>query len=419
MPEPESAATPAAPQAPSLTALPSLFSQRPFRNFWLARLGGTTANQMLMVALAWNMYALTSSAWDLGLVGLYQFGAAFLLTLPAGHVADRVHRGRLFAACMALQMVVALILTLAALHGFMDRSLLLGISLLLGAARAFQMPSQQALVPQLVRPAQLQKALTVNSAAMQAAIIGGPALGGALYVHGVTTVYSVSFVFFLLAGIFSLRVHYDHEPAPAHTGWTSVFDGVRFVWQKKVILGATTLDLFAVLLGGATALLPIFARDMLHTGPIGLGLLRGAPAAGSLCMSLALIQWPLQRWVGRKLLIAVAIFGLATVVFGISTSFWLSLLALAISGAADTISVVTRSNLVQLETPNDMRGRVSAVNSLFIGASNQLGEFESGSVAAVWGPVASVVSGGIGTLLIAAAWFKLFPALAKRDTMGG
>jgi sugar phosphate permease len=184
-----------------------------------------------------------------------------------------------------------------------------------------------------------------------------------------------------------------------------------------VILGATSLDLFAVLLGGATALLPIFARDLLQTGPIGLGLLRAAPAVGALTMSLVLVRWPLQRKVGHKLLLAVGLFGLATVVFGLSRSFTLSLVSLVLTGAADAVSVVMRSTLVQLETPNEMRGRVSAVNSIFIGASNQLGEFESGSVAALWGPVVSVVSGGIGTMLIAAAWFKLFPALAQRDKL--
>ena len=395
-----------------------LRQQRPFIYFSLARFGGTLANQMLMVALAWNMYALTSSAWDLGLVGLFQFGAAFALTLPAGHVADRVHRSRLFATCMVVQVVIAGALMVAAAHDWTSRSLLLGISLLLGASRAFQMPSQQALIPQLVPAGQLQKALSVNSAALQAAIIGGPALGGALYAHGVFTVYAVACAFFLCATVCALCVRYAHEPAAGEASWHSVFDGVRFVWQQKVILGATTLDLFAVLLGGATALLPIYARDILHTGPAGLGLLRGAPAAGSLCMSLALVRWPLQRQVGKKLLWAVAGFGLATVVFGLSQSFLLSVLALAVSGAADTISVVTRSNLVQLETPNAMRGRVAAVNSIFIGASNQLGEFESGSVAAVWGPEASVVSGGIGTMLVAALWFKWFPSLARRDRMG-
>ena len=398
-------------------SLADLFSHRAFVRFWLARLNGTTATQMLMVALAWHMYDLTSSAWDLGLVGLFQFVPALLLTLPAGHVADHMHRGRIFACCLFAQALAAVVL-LAALYGnFTSRELILSISVLLGMARAFQMPAQQALTPQLVPPVLLQRAVTISASAMQAAIIGGPALGGVLYTFGPATVYTVSAALLLLGGALGLTVRYDHTPPQVAASLNSVLAGVRFVWQRKVILGATTLDLFAVLLGGATALLPIFARDLLQTGPIGLGLLRAAPAAGALAMSLALVRWPLDRKVGHKLLLAVALFGLATVVFGLSRSFTVSLLALVVTGAADAVSVVMRSTLVQLETPNEMRGRVSAVNSIFIGASNQLGEFESGSVAALWGPVVSVVSGGIGTMLVAAAWLKLFPALAQRDEL--
>ena len=396
-------------------SLSHLFSQRAFLLFWLARLSGTMANQMLMVALAWHMYDITSSAWDLGLVGLFQFVPALVFTLPAGHVADRLHRGRIFATCMLTQALAGAVL-LAAIYGhFGTRELILGISVLLGMARAFQMPAQQALTPQLVPPVLLQRAITLSASAMQAAIICGPALGGVLYTFGPATVYACSMALLLLAGVLALTVNYHHKTARAAANWSSVLAGVSFVWQRKVILGATTLDLFAVLLGGATALLPIYARDLLQTGPVGLGLLRGAPAVGALVMSLVLVRWPLKRKVGHKLLLAVAIFGLATVVFGLSRSFPISLLALVITGAADSVSVVTRNTLVQLETPDEMRGRVSAVNSIFIGASNQLGEFESGAVAELWGPVMSVVSGGIGTLLIAAAWFKLFPALARRD----
>jgi MFS family permease len=398
-------------------SLARLFAQRAFMRFLLARLGGTTANQMLMVALAWHMYDITSSAWDLGLVGLFQFVPALVFTLPAGHVADRLHRGRIFATCMLTQALSAAVL-LAAIYGhFSTRELILGISVLLGMARAFQMPAQQALTPQLVPLVLLQRAITLSTGAMQAAIICGPALGGVLYTFGPATVYACSLILFLIAGALALTVSYKHKIASAAASWRGVLAGVSFVWQRKVILGVTTLDLFAVLLGGATALLPIFARDLLHTGPVGLGLLRGAPAVGALVMSIVLVRWPLKRKVGHKLLLAVGVFGLATVVFGLSRSFTLSLLALVITGAADSVSVVMRSTLVQLETPDEMRGRVSAVNSIFIGASNQLGEFESGSVAALWGPVVSVVSGGFGTMLVAAAWFKLFPSLAKRDRL--
>ena len=398
-------------------SLASLFAQRHFVRFWLARLSGVSANQMLMVALAWHMYDITHSAWDLGLVGLFQFIPALLLTLPAGHVADRLHRARIFTACMAGQAVAAAVLLLGIYADVVNRELILLVSVVLGVARAFQMPAQQALTPQLVPAPLLQRALTLSASAMQAAIILGPALGGLLYGGGPALVYAASAAMLLLAGALSMQVRYTHIPTQESASWRSLLAGVAFVWQRKVILGATTLDLFAVLLGGATALLPIYARDILFVGPLGLGLLRGAPAAGALAMSLLLVRWPLRRRVGRSLLLAVAVFGLATVIFGLTQSFALALTALVVCGAADSISVVMRSTLVQLETPDTMRGRVSAVNSIFIGASNQLGEFESGAVAALYGPVASVVSGGIGTMLIAAVWFKLFPALAQRDKL--
>ena len=385
--------------------------------FWFARLAGVSANQMLMVAVAWHMYDITSSAWDLGLVGLFQFVPALLLMLPAGHVADRFHRARIFAACLGLQGMVALVLIAATQFQFASRELILGISILLGVARAFQMPAQQALVPQLVPQQLLQSAVALSSSGMQVAIIGGPALGGLLYTNGATTVYVTCAVLLLVAASLALMVRYHHQVAPLNATWQTVLAGFSFVWQHKVILGATSLDLFAVLLGGATALLPIYARDILHTGPVGLGVLRSAPAVGALCMSLAIMRWPLVRHVGRHLLLAVAVFGVATLVFGLSNHFGLSLMALVVTGAADSVSVVIRSTLVQLETPNEMRGRVSAVNSMFIGASNQLGEFESGATAALFGAVGSVVLGGAGTVLVAASWLKLFPTLARRDHM--
>lgn len=397
--------------------LSQLFAQRQFMRFWLARLAGVMANQMLMVAVAWHMYDITSSAWDLGLVGLFQFVPALLMTLPAGHLADRLHRARIFAACMLAQAAVALLLVAATQGGFATRELILAISVVLGVARAFQMPAQQALTPLLVPQELLQGAIALSSSGMQVAIICGPALGGLLYVTGATTVYASCMVLLLLSCGLTLVVRYQHRPSNLAASWSSVLAGVAFVWQRKLLLGATSLDLFAVLLGGATALLPIYARDILHTGPVGLGLLRAAPAVGALAMSLLLMRWPLRRRVGQRLLMAVAVFGLATVVFGVSTDFRLSLLALALTGAADNISVVTRLTLVQLETPDEMRGRVSAVNSIFIGASNQLGEFESGATAALFGPVGSVVAGGLGTLIVAASWLRLFPALARRDRM--
>ena len=394
-----------------------LLRQRQFVRFWLARLAGVMANQMLMVALAWHMYDITRSAWDLGLVGLFQFVPALLLTLPGGHLADRLHRGHIFASCVLAQAALALLLMLATQGDFATRELILTISVVLGAVRAFQMPAQQALTPLLVPQSMLQQAIALSSSGMQVAIICGPALGGLLYVMGAPTVYASSLALSLIAGTLTLFVRYRHQPSSLSANWDTLLAGVAFVWQRKLLLGATSLDLFAVLLGGASALLPIYARDILHTGPVGLGLLRSAPAVGALAMSLLLMRWPLRRRIGQRLLGAVAVFGLATVVFGLSTHFGLSLLALVITGAADNISVVTRLTLVQLETPDAMRGRVSAVNSIFVGASNQLGEFESGATAAWFGPVMSVVTGGVGTVLVAGAWMRLFPTLARRDRM--
>ena len=396
---------------------PTLLQQTPFVRFWMARVSGILSNQMLMLAVAWQMYDLTSSAWDLGLVGLFQFVPALLMTLPAGHLADRLHRARIFAACMATQAAVALVLLVSTEFSWTTRELILALSVVLGMVRAFQMPAQQALTPLLVPPSLLQRAISVGSVGMQIAIVGGPALGGLLYGAGPATVYGACLGLSLVSAAFTSTVHYHHIPAQRAATLASEFAGVAFVWRRQVLMGAISLDLFAVLLGGATALLPIYARDILHTGPQGLGLLRAAPAVGALLMTLVLVRFPLQRHAGYKLLGAVGVFGLATLVFGVSTHFGLSMLALAVTGAADSISVVTRQTLMQMDTPDEMRGRVSAVNSIFIGASNQLGEFESGATAALWGPVGSVVVGGLGTLVIALAWLRLFPDLAKRDRL--
>jgi MFS family permease len=408
--------------AAAAAVLPPSFSDltrvRPFMHMWTARLFGTAASQMLLVAIGWHMYELTSSAWDLGLVGLYQFVPALLLALLAGHIVDRHHRGRIVAACFAVQGLVGLVLLLAVLEKHDTRGLLLGLSLVLGAVRAFQMPAQQALTPLLVPPRMLSRAMAFSSAGMQGAIIGGPALGGLLFVAGMAVVYGASVLFFVIACVLVLRLRYAYTPAAREpVTLATVFAGVDFIWKRKPVLGAVSLDLFAVLLGGAVALLPIYAKDILHTGPWGLGLLRGAPAVGALVMSIALTRRPVERHVGRTLLLAIGLFGLCMVVFGISKSFIVSLIALAVSGGADMVNVVIRQTLVQLETPDAMRGRVSAVNSIFIGASNQLGEFESGATAALLGPVGSVVVGGVGTMLVALAWFRLFPSLAQRDRL--
>ncbi|HSW08250.1 MFS transporter [Aquabacterium sp.] len=406
-----------------------LLRQPDFLRFWCMRMAGTAAGQMTMVALGWQMYELTGSAWDLGLVGLAQFVPALLLALPAGHTIDRSDRQRVLAIATAVQMAVAIALAAATHQQVLGRNGVLLLSVVLGAVRAFHMPASQALLPQLVSFVQLPRALALSATALQGAVIAGPALGGLLYAvrpdvlvalraTGAVLVYGVSALCFAgawlaVAGLRPRPVQRAKESASLR----SLFAGLAFIAQRKVMLGAVSLDLFAVLLGGATALLPIFAKDILQVGPAGLGLLRGAPAVGALLMSLALARWPVQRRTGAWLLGAVGVYGLTMVVFGLSTAFWLSLVALAVSGAADMISVVIRQTLVQLETPDEMRGRVSAVNSVFIGASNQLGEFESGAIAAWLGPVASAVSGGIGTLLVVVSWMRLFPALAQRDRL--
>ena len=389
-----------------------------FLRFWSGRVVSAVGNQMLMVAVGWHMYELTSSAWDLGLVGLCQFLPALLLTLPAGHAADHGHRGRILAICMAVQALLGIALTVAEFSHQVDRNLLLTLSVALGAARAFQAPSQQALVPLLVPAKLLPKALAFSSAGMQLAVIGGPALGGVIFVAGTHVVYAICSVLFAISAGLFVSVRHQHLPPPKEpVTWNTVLAGFHFIWRRPQILGAVSLDLFAVLLGGAVALLPMFAKDILHVGPWGLGILRAAPAIGALAMSVVLTRWPIQRKVGKRMFLAVAVYGASTLVFGLSTVFVLSFLALLISGAADMVSVVIRQSLVQLDTPNEMRGRVSAVNSIFIGASNQLGEFESGATAALVGPVASVALGGLGTLLVAALWMRWFPTLAKRDQL--
>ncbi len=399
-------------------AVGELFRHRAFMRLWVSRLFGTASNQMLLVALGWQMYDLTHSAWDLGLVGLFQFLPALALVLVAGQVVDRFHRARIVALCMAAQAVIAGALIWAATVHAVGREMLLVVSIAVGTVRAFQMPTQQALTPMVLPPALLPRGLAFSSAGSQGAIVAGPALGGFAYVAGANVVYALCTCLFIAAGLLAAGVRYE-QPSRVKKAITmeTLLAGVRFVRDRQAVLGAISLDLFAVLFGGAVALLPIFARDLLHVGSWGLGLLRAAPAAGALLTSIALTRWPVARRAGTVLLVAVAIYGAATIVFGVSTSFVLSLAALFVSGGADMVSVVIRQSLVQLDTPDEMRGRVSAVNSVFIGASNQLGEFESGVTAAWLGPVGSVILGGVGTLVVAATWTRLFPVLAHRDRL--
>ena len=373
---------------------------------------------MLVVAFGWQVYDLSHSVFNLGLIGLVQFLPQLCLTLVVGQAADHFDRRRIAQCCQLLECALASVLAVACISHYQSLTLIFSCAALIGMARAFEAPSMQSLLPTLVPVEQLPASLAWAASARQTAVIVGPALGGLVYALGAPLVYIACALAYLMAALWlqCLRV-----PARSKTrepvSLRSALAGVAFIRRKPVILGAISLDLFSVLLGGATALLPVYARDILHTGPWGLGLLRSAPAIGALGTSLYLARHPLQRHVGRTMGTAVAIFGVATIVFGLSRWFPLSLLALAILGASDMISVVVRSSLVQLETPDEMRGRVSAVNFIFIGTSNQLGEFESGLTAAWFGTMPAVVFGGIGTLLVVALWRVCFPQLFARDRL--
>jgi MFS family permease len=385
--------------------------------FWCARVSSGMAFQILAVAVGWQVYQLTSSTFQLGMVGLAQYLPIVLCTLPAGHVADRYDRRVVFASSLVVQGVCALILALGTHERWLSVPGIFVLISLIGASRAFQGPATQSLMPTLVPESLVPKAIAWVSGGFQTATIIGPSVGGLLYAFGAEAPYAVAGSCVLLGAALTalVRQERDMRPRPAAT-FESVFAGITYIRNHPVILGSISLDLFAVLLGGATALLPVFARDILHTGAWGLGALRSAPAVGSLAMSVYLGRHPPQKAVGRKMFAAVIAFGVTTIVFGLSRSFALSLATLAVMGAADTISVVIRSSLVQLETPNEMRGRVGAVNFLFIGTSNQLGEFESGVTASLWGTVPATVLGGVGTLLVAFLWMRMFPTLRKLDT---
>jgi MFS family permease len=389
-----------------------------FVRFWGARLAAGLGFQMLSVAVGWQVYALTGRAFDLGLVGLVQFVPALLLALPAGHIADQFDRRRVVALCQALELLAIVLLALGGVAGWLDERVILALVFLIGVGRALAFPARQAMVPGLVPESVLPRATAVNASAFQLAMITGPALGGFLYVAGPDAVYAAAALLYLVAVVLLAAVRYDHtpprrEPATLQT----LFAGIAFIRARPVVLGVISLDLFAVLLGGATALLPIFARDILHTGPWGLGLLRAAPAVGALAISLWLSRHGLQRRVGAIMFASVAGFGVGTLLFALSSALWLSLAALAALGAFDMVSVVIRGALLQLETPDPMRGRVSAVNAVFINTSNQLGEFESGLLAAWVGAVPATVIGGLGTLAVVGLWMLLFPELRRRQRL--
>ena len=376
------------------------------------------AVQIQNVAVGWLVYDLTRDPLALGLVGLATFLPAIGLALVTGHVADRYDRRRILMICYVLTTLTALGLFACVWTHTTAVWLVYALMFAFGVTRAFGNPASQALLPNLVPAAELSPAIAWGSSVWQTATIIGPAVGGALYVFGEPVVFGGAVLCFAMATLLFAAIR--HRAAPAvreKTSWSTLLAGIGFIRSRPAVLGAISLDLFAVLLGGATALLPVYARDILNVGPSGLGLLRSMPAVGALGMALYLAWRPLQRHVGRRMFAAVAVFGIATIGFGLSTSFLLSLSCLVVLGAADMVSVVIRQTLVQAETPDAMRGRVAAVNAVFIGASNELGEFESGAVAALIGTVPSVVVGGIGTLLVAALWARGFPALRDRDRL--
>jgi len=407
------------------------FRYRDYRWMQSARLLSVIANEMQSVAVAWQVYEITHRALDLGYVGLAQFLPGILLALIAGHAADRFDRRRVLLICNAGYAIASMMLLWQAAHHIDNVRAILAIMLVIGTIRAFSGPASQALMPQLVSEADFPNAVAWSSSIFMTATILGPALGGLIYGFGgtgafsgagalsgqhsgATFVYAVAVPMYLLAvvsvALIGTRTGGLEKRAAS---METLLAGFKYVYEQKIILGSISLDLFAVLLGGAVALLPIYADKILHVGPWGLGILRSAPAVGAMIMSVMMAYRPLRKSAGATMLWCVAAFGAATVVFGLSRSFWMSMIMLFITGAADMVSVIVRGTLVQIATPAEMRGRVSAVNLLFIGASNEFGEFESGLTAQWLGAVRAVVLGGVGTLIVVAVWAWRFPELRK------
>lgn len=399
---------------PHVLRLPS------FRFFLASRALSSIAFQGSAVAIGWLVYDQTRNPFDLGLVGLVQFLPMLILTLVAGQVADQFDRRAIGLVCQIIEALTMVVVAIGVWQGWLELWGIFVAVAVLGAAQAFERPTMAALLPSIVSSRQLQSAVATSTSVMQTAMIVGPALGGLLYGFGKVVPFAASALFFLVASLSVIAItRPERRTQRAPVTLQSVFAGIAFIRSRPIMLGAISLDLFAVLLGGATAMLPVYARDILFAGPWALGLLRTAPAVGAVMMALYLARFPLKHSVGRIMLTAVAVFGVATIVFSFSTNIALSVAMLVILGASDTISVVVRSSLVQILTPDEMRGRVNAVNSLFIGASNQLGEFRAGVFAGFIGPVAAVAVGGVGTLLVVAAWARLFPALRKVNTLSG
>jgi MFS family permease len=396
------------------------FRSLDYRRFLGSRLLSILGLEMVNVAVGWQVYALTRRPLDLGYVGLAQFLPPLLLTLPAGHAADRFDRRRVVLLCHLAFGLCSGLLAWLALTGVRTPVPIFAVLVLLGCGRAFNAPAAQALMPSLLPESDFTNAVAWNSSTFQVANVVGPALGGGLYaifghpeaVYLLAAGLAVVDILVLL-GVKTRTGRMEKKAA----SWATVLAGVRYVWENKIVLGAVSLDLFAVLLGGAYALMPIFAQDVLHVGAWGLGILRSGPAIGAGVVGLYLAARPLRRRVGRTMFIGVAIFGLTIIAFGLSRSLWLSFFILVLTGGGDMLSVFVRLTVVQISPPPEMRGRVNAVNMLFIGASNELGEFESGLTAQWLGPVRAVIAGGVGTLLVVLAWTRLFPELRGLDRM--
>lgn len=395
-----------------------LFRQRNFLLYFSGRLFSNFARQIVAVAIGWQVYDLTGSALHLGFVGLAQFLPTLLLVLHGGSVADRRDRKRIVQVCQWIEGSMGAWLAWRSYSGTIGVLDLYLAAALFGAASAYERPATGAMLPNLVPLGVLQQAIALSTGSLQLATIAGPALGGFIFALSPAACYAGIAFFWLLGGLFNGALpSLPRNAAAALAGWREQLAGVRFIRGNPTILGTISLDLVAVLMAGATALLPIYAKDILHTDAMGLGLLRSAPAAGALVTTAILARKPFERRVGMRMFQAVIVFGLATVVFGVSTTMWLSLAALVVMGAADQISVVIRNLLVQVATPDAMRGRVGAINYLFISASNQLGEFRAGLMAAWLGALPAVVIGGVGSVLVALLWMRLFPTLRNVERL--
>jgi len=398
----------------------SLLHHRSFALFWGARTSTSGAYQMQMVAVGWQLYDLTHDPFDLGLVGLMQFFPLFLLALVIGQTADHFDRRVIAGVCQVIKAICAGLFALGTLQGWLNREAILALILITGTARAFEAPTLHSIVPGLVPARVLPRAIAASATAQQTAVICGPALGGFLYVLGPATVYTLCTLIFINASILISLVGGKHRAEQRKAvSIETLFAGFRYIRHNPILLGAISLDLFAVLFGGVTALLPIFARDILQVGPWGLGLLRAAPAVGALAMSVFLARHAIERRAGLLMFSTVCVFGLAAAVFALSTALPLSFAALAAYGASDAISVVIRQSLVQTRTPHDMLGRVMSVNSMFSGSSGTLGELRAGVMADWLGAVPSALIGGFGVVVVALAWMRLFPALRRTERLGG